>query len=227
MKSSIEVLSCFRSLLIVMSLSALAADIFASPPFSQSQTQTSEEAIQSTFSQYRKALLESDGSKAADLVDTRTIKLYDEIRTNALEMPRQKLSQLDFISKFMVLRVRHEFSKSQIEKMSGRELFKLGVDKGWISASTVSNVERLARIKIDLHKASASIPQAPNTPALYFLNESGQWKLALWQSFEIANLAMKSEVEKSGLTEEEFVIKTIDALSSKKVDVRILSGPLE
>lgn len=220
-------LNKFRSLLIVMSLCALAADIFASSPLSQSQTQTSEEAIQSTFSQYRKALLEGDGSKATDLVDTRTIALYGEIRTNALEMPRQKLSQLDFISKFMVLRVRHEFSKSQIEKMSGRELFKLGVDKGWISTAMVSNVERLASIKIDLHKASASIPQAPDTPALYFLNESGQWKLALWQSFEIANFAMKSEVAKSGLTEEEFIIRTIDAISSKKVDVRILSGPLE
>src|SRR5687768_1161148 len=118
-------LNKFRSLLIVMSLCALAADIFASSPLSQSQTRTSEEAIQSTFSQYRKALLEGDGSKATELVDTRTIALYGEIRTNALEMPREKLSQLDFISKFMVLRVRHEFSKSQIEKMSGRELFKL------------------------------------------------------------------------------------------------------
>lgn len=214
-------------MLIVTSLCALFADIFASTPLAQSQTQTSEEAIQSTFSQYRKALLEGDGSKAAELVDTRTLTLYGEIRTNALEMPRQKLSQLDFISKFMVLRVRHEFSKSQIEKLSGGELFKLGVDKGWISTSMVSNVERLARIKVDVHKASASIPQAPNTPALYFLNESGQWKLALWQSFEIANLAMKAEVEKSGLTEEDFIIKTIAALSSKKVDGRILSGPLE
>ena len=220
-------LSKFRSLLIVMSLCVLAADIFASSPLSQAQTQTSEEAIQSTFSQYRKALLEGDGSKAAYLVDTRTIELYGEIRTHALEMSREKLSQLDFISHFMVLRVRHEFSKSQIEKMTGRELFKLGVDKGWISSSTVSNVERLARIKVDLPKAAASVPQAPNTPALYFLNESGQWKLALWQSFEIANLAMKAEVKKSGLTEQEFIMKTLAALSSKKVDARILSGPLE
>ena len=212
----------FRSLLVVICLSALATNSYAL------QTQIgAKQAIQNTFSQYRKALLERDSSGAADMVDSRTIALYAQILTDALNMPHEKLSQLDFISKFILLRVRHEFNRSQIEKMSGRDLFKLGVDRGWISNSTVTNVDRLARIEIDADKASASIPQAPGVTALYFQKESGQWKLALWQSFRIANLAMKAQVEKSGLTEEEFILKTINTLSSKKVNARILSGPLD
>ena len=219
-------LNRFRSLLIVMSLCAIATDILASPP--QLHTQTPDpEAIQNTFSQYKEALLKGDASKAAEMVDKRTITFYGEILTNALEMPHRKLRQLDYLSKFMVLRVRHEFNKSQLEKMSGLDLFKLGITSGWISPSTVSNVDRLVNIKIDLYKASASVPKFPNTPALYFLKESGQWKLALWQSFELVNYAMRVTVEKSGLTEEQFIIKSINMLSSKKVDARILSGPLE
>ena len=209
-----------------MWLCALATDVLASSP--QLHTLTPDtDAIQNTFSQYRSALLKGDGAKAAELVDTRTIRFYSEILTYALEMPHQKLRQLDYLSKFMVLRIRHEFQKAQLEKMSGLDLFKLGVEKGWISSSSVANIDRLARINVDLNKASASVPKFPNTPALYFLKESGQWKLALWQSFEIANIAMKSVVEKSGLTEEEFIIQSINMISSKKVDTRILSGPLE
>ena len=221
-------LNKFRSLLIVMSLCALATDVLASAPLSQLHTQTPEpEEIQNTFSEYRKALLKGDSSKAAELVDKRTIEFYGQILTNSLEMPHRKLRQLDYLSKFLVLRVRHEFNKSQIEKMSGLDLFKLGIDNGWISPSTVSNVDRLVKIKVDLYKASASVSKFPNTPAFYFLKESGQWKLALWQSFELVNLAMRLAVERSGLTEEEFIIKSINMLSSKKVDARILSGPLE
>lgn len=222
-------LNKFRALLIVMSLCALATDI-ASSPLSQLHTQTPDpEAIENAFLQYRSALLKGDAAKAAELVDTRTIVYYNQILTNALEMPHQKLRQLDYLSKFMVLRIRHEFNKSQLEKMSGMDLFKIGVDKGWISTSTVANIDRLAKINVDvdLNKATASIPRFPNTPALYFRKESGRWKLALWRSFELVNLAMRLTVEKSGLTEEEFILKSINMLSSKKVDTRILSGPLE
>ena len=219
-------LNRFRSLLIVMSLCALTTNILASPP--QLHTQTPDpQAIQNTFSAYKEALLKGDGSKAAELVDKRTIAFYSEVLTNALEMPHQKLRQLDYLSKFLVLRIRHEFNKSQIEKMSGLDLFKMGIANGWISPSTVANIDRLINIRIDPYKASASVPKFPNTPAFYFLKESGQWKLALWQSFEIVNYAMRVRVEKSGLTEEEFIIKSINMLSSKRVDARILSGPLE
>ena len=219
-------LSRFRALLTVMSVCALATNVLASPP--QLHTQTPDpQAIQNTFSAYKEALLKGDGSKAAELVDKGTIAFYDEILTNALEMPYRNLRQLDYLSKFMVLRIRHEFSKSQIEKMSGLDLFKLGITNGWISPSTVANINRLVNIKVDSYKSSASAPKFPNVTAFYFLKESGQWKLALWQSFELVNYAMRVRVKQSGLTEEEFIIKSINMLSSKTVDPRILSGPLE
>jgi hypothetical protein len=221
-------LNRFQTLLIVVSLLALGVNVPAKTPPPRPQGQARDtSAIEKAFLQYRDALLEGNGSKAAELVGGRTITLYDEIVTHALKMPRQNLAQLDFISKFMVLRIRYEFNKSQIEKMTGRELFIIGVEKGWISKSSVSNVKQLAKIKVDLYEASASIPQAPDVPVFHFLNESGQWKLNLLPLFEMFNVAMKQEVTKSGLTEEQFIMRALNTLSSKKVDERILSGPLE
>lgn len=188
---------------------------------------TDAAAIQNVFSQYKEALLASDGSRAADLVSSRTIVYYEEILGLALNTPKRKLADLDFISKFMVLRIRHEFDKTTLAKMTGRELLILGVKRGWISKSSVSNIGELTHIKVRDDQASASIPVAPGLPAFYFHNESGQWKLDLLSSFELGNAAMKQEIAKSGLTEEQFILRALAMLSPKNVDERILSGPLD
>lgn len=183
-------------------------------------------AIESTFSQYRKALVDGDGAAAADLVSARTIVFYDEIVSLAAAAPREKLAQLDFMSKFMVLRVRHEFDRKRIAEMTGRQLLIHGVDRGWISKAAVANVAQLADIKVDGYRATASIAGAGGFPLFNFVKEPG-WKLDLVSSFELGNAAMQQEIAKTGLSEEQFIIRTLNALSPRKVDQRIFSGPLD
>lgn len=184
-------------------------------------------AIQAAFSQYKDALLQGDGAKAADIMSARTIAYYDGIRTHALKTPRAKLAELDFISRFMILRLRHEFTRTQLSQTTGRELFITGVERGWISKSSVVNLARLVNIKVVSSAASASVPQAPGISAFHFLKESGQWKFDLAASFPLANSTMTQEIAKSGMTEDEFIIRALGALSSRKVDERIFSPPGE
>lgn len=218
-----------RALLVAATVCALTfngSSADAAP--SRSQREAADRAsIQKVFAQYREALTANEGSKAADLVSARTIVFYDEIVSHALKMPREKMGRLDFVAKFTVLRVRHEFDKAEIEKMTGRQLFILGVDRGWISKSSVASIGQLTEIKVDQHQAAASIAQAPGIPAFHFVNESGQWKLDLILSFQLANDAMGAEIAKTGMTEEEFIVRALNMLSSKKFDDRVFSGPLE
>lgn len=186
------------------------SSVSASSTLARSNDQIAEgPAIHATFAQYKEALLQGNGSKAADVVSNRTITFYDGIVTHALTTPRSKLEALDFISKFMVLRIRHEFTKAELSEMTGRELLQLGVDKGWISKASVANIERLVNLKVDSSRASAAIPSAPGIAAFHFL----------------ANEAMKHEIAKSGLTEEEFIIRTLNLLSPTAVDDRIFTPP--
>lgn len=188
--------------------------------------QTAEErAIHSVFAQYKDALLLGDGSKAVGVVSTRTIVFYDGIVNHALKTPRAELSELDFISKFMVLRIRHEFTRAELSEMTGRKLLELGVDKGWISKSSVANIDRLVNLEVDSSRASAALPSAPRIAAFHFLKESDEWKLDLAASFALANSAMKQEIAKSGLTEEQFIIRALNLLSSTAVDDRIFAPP--
>lgn len=219
----------FRTLLAVASICALAGIAPGSDALAQPRDRAKDtRAIKEVFSGYRAALLEGDGVRTADLVSAQTIKFYEEIVALALSAPPRELSRLDFVAKLMVLRVRHEYDKADIEKMTGRELLITGVRRGWISKSSLSGLEHLAAIKVDGHKASAEMPSAPGIPVLHFLHESGEWKLHLLASFELANYAIGQEVAKSGLTEDQFIVRLLNALSPKKVDEeQIFSGPRE
>jgi hypothetical protein len=205
-----------------LAVSATASDAPAQPKDQSADTL----AIEAVFSAYKDALLKSDGSGAADVLSARTIAFYDGIVHHALNTSRAKLGELDFISKLMVARIRLEFTREQISRMTGRELLVIGVDNGWISKSSVANIDRLVEIKVASSEATASMPVAPGVPAFRFLKEPEQWKLDLVASFDLANAAMKHEITTSGLTEEQFIIRLLRVLSSKKVDERIFSPPL-
>jgi hypothetical protein len=218
----------WKAVLTLAVVWTLAVSAAGSDAPSKPKGQTAEaQAIQTAFAHYKDALLEGDGEKAADVVSAGTIGFYGGIVTHVLNTPRAKLNDLDFISKFMVLRIRHEFTRPQLVKMTGRELLVIGVDRGWISKSSVANIERLVNIKVHASEAVASMNAAPEFPAFRFLKESGQWKLDLVASFGLANEAMKQEIKKSGMTEEQFIIRALNMLSSKEVDDRVFSPPPE
>ncbi len=199
-----------------------------SAPAANTPSQSKEaQAIQTAFAEYKDALLMGDGPKAADLVSAGTIVFYDSMLRHALNTPREKLARLDFLSKFIVVRVRHEFTRAQIAQMNGRDLLVVGVNNGWISKSSVANIERLVNIKVQSYEAFAAMPLLPEIQFFHFLKESGKWKFDLTSSFDLANVAMKQEIKKSGLTEEEFITRLLRMLSAKEVDERIFSAPRE
>lgn len=216
-----KTLRAVLALSILWTVAAGAADAPAKPRDQAADAR----AIQTSFSQYREALLAGDGAKAADAVSARTIAFYDGIVRHALTTPRPQLLELDLISKLMVLRMRHEFTRSQLAAMTGRDALVTGVSKGWISKSSVANVERLVDIEVGSAEASASMPGAAGIPVFRFVNEAGQWKLDLVASFGLAGAAMKEAVTKSGLTEEQFIVRLLAIASSKQVDERIFSPP--
>jgi len=210
-----------RALLAAVSLCALALNVSAADSAADAAS------IRKTFGDYQKALLDGDGAKAAEVVSARTIAYYDDALTQALSTPREKLAKLDIITKLMVLRLRHEFDKARLTGMSGRELLVFAVDKGWISKSSVASFEGL-EIEVDGPKASAEVAAFPGVPLFHFVKEGGQWKLDLVESFGLAGQAFGQEVAKSGMPEEEFLLRILGVLSpDRKVDERILAGPRE
>ena len=217
-------LSRLKTFLTVATVLAVAVSAGAQSAKSNAPDRAADaRAIQAVFAEYKDALLQSDGEKAADVVSARTIAFYAGIANHALTTPREKLAELDFISKLMVLRIRHEFTKAQVSEMTGRSLLVTGVNRGWISKSSVQNIEQLVNIKVGSSEASAAMSILPEVPMFQFLKESGRWKLNLVASFDLGNAAIREEVRKSGLTDDQFMIRILNSVSSKEVDERIFS----
>jgi hypothetical protein len=181
--------------------------------------------IQQVFEQYRSALLQGDGEAALAALDLETIDWYEQVIEFALTLDRDDLNRLDFIEKFTVLRLRHEFSRDELEDLTGDELIKIAIENGWISRSSVESLE-LEDVEVNDLRGIVTITGI-SEPLFLFVKEDGQWKFMLWKVTALGNPAFEQLVAESGLSEDEFVIGILEALSSFQVDERIFDGPID
>lgn len=178
--------------------------------------------IQSTFNRYQSALLSANGKAAAQEVCLQTIQWYEKTRNDALYMKRVQLNRVDILRKFTILRLRHEFSKQQLENMDGKQLFIIAVNNGWISPETVRTI-RLDRIEAGTDQGIAYIKKAPLTPAFHFIKENKKWKLALVKSFPLVIKTFKA-MKPSDVDEDQWIITLLETITKRKVDKKIFDG---
>lgn len=186
---------------------------------------TDEEGVRTALEQYRKALLERDGELASRTVDKKTFETYQHYLELARTVDRAGLDALDLMAKLAVLRLRHELGAARLAVATGREIFALGVDKGWVSDNSVRNAD-IAKIAIDHTSASVSISAAPHVPIFFFFKEGDGWKFALWKTIAMAEPALQAMMAESGETDEvAYVVGLIEAISQRKFDRALLNGP--
>jgi hypothetical protein len=197
----------------------MAASVQAAP--------SASEQVQSAFQAYREALLRNDGPAAWDLMDAGTEKYYAEALSDAMSLPQPDLARLDFIAKFMVLRLRLEFRKPELQRLSARDVFVHAVEKGWISRSSVERITGFDRIEIEGHLASGYLAASGSTPVFHFIHEGGRWKLSLWKIMELGNAGIAQLLKEQNVSEDELMLHMLRSVSKYEVDPRIYEGPLE
>lgn len=200
--------------------------ILCSSPFASANTDE-EIKVQHAFQAYRTALLNQNGEAAWAAVDFHTKKYYEEIAKDCVSLKREDLDRLDLLTRFMVLRMRHEFREERLKKFKGAALFIESVKRGWISKSTVQGIHRMDKITIDRNHAQGYISVDLSTPMLHFIREEEGWKVALFKIFELGNRSFRQMVEKSGMSEYDFIKAMLEQVSKYRVDDRIFDGLLK
>lgn len=183
-------------------------------------------AVRQTFERYRQALLAGDGAAAWACVDARTRQYYDDLVRHALTSTRAELDKLEPGYRFMVLRIRLEANRSTLGMMKGRDAFLLAVERGMISRSSVEAISELAQVRSDGRLAGASLLADPETPVFAFVREDREWKLALWQTFDMLEDAFAEMIKQSGHSENEFLKALLAKVTTVRVDDRVFEGPL-
>lgn len=182
-------------------------------------------AVRSDFEQFRAALLRRDGATASSLVTEATITTYERYRVAALTANRTELQRFSLIQQLTVLRARHEIDPVTLEKMNGKTLLAHAVDMSWTSQSTVA-ATRVDRVSVAGPVAAVDAVIRDRTRVTFNLQqEEGRWKIDLVGLIAAGNLAFGMLADERGLSDEEFLLATLEALSGRQVDASIWIPP--
>ena len=121
----------------------------------------------------------------------------------------------------MVIRLRHELGAKKLRKLDGRSLLVHGINKGWVGKGGAGRVQ-LGAIKVKGKMATAEPKGAPPGAVVFgFVKEKGRWRLDLVSLLAASNQAMKGLIARMKRSEDEFILKTVEMVSGKKVPASI------
>jgi hypothetical protein len=175
------------------------------------------EAVGKAFEEYRNAILNCQGAKAAELVNRHTIDGYQKYLDLSRKAPRQIVQALPIGDKLMVLSLRHRVPKEQLRKMDGRAVFIHAVNSGWIGKA---GVEALTTGEAEITDGRAELTtygRDKKTPQKFlFTKEDGLWKTDLIQVMEANKDAFRT-IAIMGRTEDEAICNVIAIVSGEEV----------
>ncbi|MCP5004767.1 MAG: hypothetical protein GY941_12630 [Planctomycetes bacterium] len=204
----------YRMTALIIFLCILISNCTAREP----QQVTGDNGVRVAFNNYKNAILNQDGIKAAKYVSTSTIEYYGKIMKFALTGKRDEVRTLSTIDKMMVILLRHRIEAKELSKMTPEKLFVHSVDNGWIGKDSVINSD-IGEITESSNNATAvSINYGKKTPLKYqFVKENDQWKLDWTAVMPISDKSFKQAIETSNLDEDEYIIKILESISGKKL----------
>jgi len=219
-----------RRCAVATSLSLVVLALAACPGIDESARPPSEHGvaqdwadIRETFGRYKDALKARDGEAAADLVSAETLDYYEEMRQVAARAGPTEIRKHSLMNRLLITRMRIGIRLAALRKMTGREVFALGVEEGWSDAENTSRQE-LGEIKVDGDVANAT--QKTGLPSSYdFHREQGQWKLDLGAVIASVNFAFKQAAKESGQTENEFLFALLESATGRRVTQAIWRKP--
>ena len=174
------------------------------------------------------ALFEQDGEKAIEVIDPFSFEWYEQILVDALTIDRVELDSKEFVEKFTLLRLRHEFSQEEIQNLSGEEIIIISIEKGWVGLETISELEIDEVIIATPPLAYITFKDLPFAASIPFIREGGRdWKISLSLLIRSSNEGFEQIIADSNLAEDEFIVSMLEQLSERTVDERIFDGPIE
>lgn len=175
--------------------------------------------VHESFEQYRTAILAGDDEEAVQYLNQSSIKYYDDMLKDALYLKESEFEERTILDKFMILRLRMNFSAKELKKMNGRELIVYSIQKGWIGKSSVINIELSEESKIKGDWATIEVMKNGQGSGLHFIfqKENDIWKFDIQEILKIANMSLAYLIKQSDYTEKEFIEMVLENTDNKKV----------
>jgi hypothetical protein len=182
---------------------------------------------QDVFAEFRSAVGQGSGEKAAQLLSKETAALYERLRRAAITTARADLERLSIVEVFGVLSLRHTFSKKELEANTGKSLLAKAL------VSDPASREALGRIEIDqiTYKQDVAIATmkhngkpVPDT-VLTFRKQGNSWKWDLEQYSQQAVGRFETMRLEQKLSKIDFAMRLLRRQYGDKLSNSIIEGP--
>ena len=191
-------------LLLQASVAGAAATPRASSVAQQRGSSPDAAALVKVWEDYRRALIERNGAAAVALVTPASVADYERVRQLALTLSRAELLQADTLDRYLVLMLRARLSGTELRGMSGADLLRISVEKGWVGSNLPGGIKFL---RIDGDSAFVTIVRdgarsASEIPVLKRVD--GRWFVDLIELTRLSRpalLALFSKLADAGGTD--------------------------
>ena len=171
--------------------------------------------VERTFDDYRDAALAKDGERVAELVTDHTIDYYEGLVDLALRAEKAALRKESLIDQWSVLVLRQSASRRELEAMDGADAISFAIAEGLISEDAVSRLS-LRRIAVDPRSRSATAETGDGEDVqLEFEFDEGRWRIDIAALTEVAAVAFRDALKRTGLAKDRFLAALIESSTGK------------
>ncbi|EYF04863.1 hypothetical protein [Chondromyces apiculatus] len=182
-----------------------------------------KEAARALFVRYRDAIANRKGTEAVGVVSAKTIAYFEATRVGALKMSAAELRTQPLMDRLMILILRGRIPRADLERWTGKDLFAVAVDNGWVG-DNVSTVEP-AEIRINGDEAligvKAGTEALPAGSGFQAQREAGGWKLDVMSIRDLAEPALEAQLREVDPDLDRAMMALLSVLLKKKVDESI------
>lgn len=176
------------------------------------------EAVRAAFNGYKQAILQENGTTAVGYVDTKTLDYYRRIKELALHGESYAVRALSPMDKLMVLTIRNRVPLATLQGMTPESLFVHAVNEGWVGKESAAGNE-VGAVEVTGDTATGvHVSRGQQSPYKWeFHKEDGRWKIDLTSIMPIADRALRQLILQSGASEDEFVLRMLEAVSGQQI----------
>jgi hypothetical protein len=172
--------------------------------------------IRAAYAEYRSALQEGDGEKAATLSDANTAAYYEKMLELARHADSTQVARLDVMDRITVLGLRMQ-ADEDLAEMDARDAIALGAASGMMGGDEMGALE-LGTITVDGDKATAPIRMygLPVPAKFHFQREGGDWKVDMTPLFTILRMTFDQMALRSGMPTNDWLMDMLEASTGER-----------
>ena len=192
-------------------------------------------AVRDLFNRYKAALLTGDGATAGRLVDQETFAYFEEIKALTLDGTEEAVRQRPFVDRLLIVTMRTELAKEQLQTMDLEGLLEHAIDAGWIGKQSIMGLG-IGEITIDGDQATAVAitptttqaqgAQASSELQYRFVREQGEWRFGFRSLVSSINQMISGLTKQMGTDQDALIFVLVEQLSGRKVLPEVWSMPL-